>query len=408
MKNTIAVGKAKDYRIPTEILVLPVFFVPDGEKKPKESQYGRVTKHLKWSQARYNELLGNHTFKITREVITYNSDNQISAYQNLKGGEQNKIAGELLRFLRVNRYNCPYILFTVFQCSSFEFPPGFGRPFNGGYNTGGGICLVSSFALNQLPNFQSTIQHELGHAFGLPHVDAYGYDMSKCDSLMSYNQAHHTAGFSQSSTPGVFIDEDRRGLALNQRVFPGLTYDIDETEGHNNNSEKEIKVLEKMEIVDQPDQVSISTNSGETVYSKVSNIFQNIIRPSIDLGNVAETYDPKNMWHSDSTTTGWVYVEFLFPYAIDLTGIGIHSQHSGSFHAATAICIEVKQEGGYFSKVGEFDLHSIDQKINFLTTGGQNWKFGFKATESNHVVIRGLQFYSGSDEIYCPLIPWNF
>ena len=44
-------------------------------------------------------------------------------------------------------------------------------------------------------------------------------------SIMSYNPAHHTNGFDPSPTPGTLIPEDLRGLAKNQRVFPGLRFD---------------------------------------------------------------------------------------------------------------------------------------------------------------------------------------
>ncbi len=91
------------------------------------------------------------------------------------------------------------------------WPAGGGRPFNGGFNTGGGIVIMSSNGLDRAPNFQSTLQHELGHAFGLPHVDVYGYDMQTNMSMMSYNPSHHTNGFEPSATPGRFIPEDRAG-----------------------------------------------------------------------------------------------------------------------------------------------------------------------------------------------------
>jgi len=43
--------------------------------------------------------------------------------------------------------------------------------FNGGCNTAGGMEVMSSNTLDRAPNFQSTLQHEIGHALGLPHVD---------------------------------------------------------------------------------------------------------------------------------------------------------------------------------------------------------------------------------------------
>ena len=51
------------------------------------------------------------------------------------------------------------------------------------------MAVISSFALTRTPNVQSTTQHEIGHAFGLMHVNAYGIDMKSGDSIMSYNPA---------------------------------------------------------------------------------------------------------------------------------------------------------------------------------------------------------------------------
>jgi len=68
-------------------------------------------------------------------------------------------------------------------------------------------------------NFQSTLQHEPGHAFGMLHVNAYGRDMKRNESIMSYNPNHHTGFLRASKTPGILIPENFRVLALNDRVF---------------------------------------------------------------------------------------------------------------------------------------------------------------------------------------------
>ena len=100
-----------------------------------------------------------------------------------------------------------------------DIPTPGGRPLNGGFNTGGGIIILSSFTLDRSPYIQSTLQHELGHAFGLPHVDVYGYDMKTNASIMSYDPRHHTKGFTESRKPGKLIPEDRHGYAQCAGIF---------------------------------------------------------------------------------------------------------------------------------------------------------------------------------------------
>jgi len=94
--------------------------------------------------------------------------------------------------------------------------------------------ILSQQSIVTVPNVQSTLQHELGHAFGLPHVDAYGYDMGTNDSIMSYNPAHHSRFFNPSPNPGCLIPEDMRGLDFNKWAFPNYRFDpeVDVPEGY--------------------------------------------------------------------------------------------------------------------------------------------------------------------------------
>jgi hypothetical protein len=106
------------------------------------------------------------------------------------------------------------------------------------------------------------------------------------------------------------------------------------------------------------------------------------------------------MWHSDASPTGWVSVQITFPTQVELTRVGIHSQHSGKYHAARAVRISVQTEKGDFSRVIEQPLSSIDELVSLPVTKGQTWKFEFKAGETWMVVLRGLQFYSGENEMF--------
>jgi hypothetical protein len=182
-------------------------------------------RHMHIAQARYKQLLGGGvTFELaTQTPVIYKSTDKLAHYRR-KDRVAAQFVPELLQYFKVNRQTCSTIFVVVLMNPHDDFPAGGGKPINGGFNTGGGALALSSWGLNNKPNFQSTLQHELGHTFGLPHVSAYKYDMKTNPSIMSYNLAHHSNGFLPSATPGVLIPEDKRGLAKNQRVFPGLKF----------------------------------------------------------------------------------------------------------------------------------------------------------------------------------------
>lgn len=219
-------GRSEDAVPPKTVSVLPIFYVLKGEDPPTAEQSKKLLQHLGLSRTRYLELLSKRdTFTIADEKPrVYRSKNNLAYYRAAVEGGAPEVVSNLLADLKVNRHNCPYILLTVLMNPRDDFPTGGGRPLNGGFDTGGGIIVISSFALDRIPNFQSTLQHELGHSFGLPHVDVYGFDMKTNDSIMSYNPKHHTKGLTPSRA-GKLNPEDVLGLSMNQRVFPKLVFD---------------------------------------------------------------------------------------------------------------------------------------------------------------------------------------
>ena len=289
--------RGQDAVPPHAVKVLPVFFVPKVESAPTDYQTQRLLRHLAWSQTRYRELLRNQvTFAVAEaQPRVYRSERGLAFYRAQPEGGAPQMVSELLAYLKNNRYACPYVLLVLVMNSKDGFPGGGGRPLNCGINTGGCVIQLSSFALDRSPNFQSTLQHELGHAFGLPHVDSYGYDMKSNDSIMSYNPAHHTKGFTPRKTPGKLIAEDLRALALNQRVFPGLRFDPKKDVPPGCSLAWRMVPIGPMKIPGQPDGPKVSTQSGEAYGSKVANLVQGQIRPSRKTGKA--TYDATTMWH---------------------------------------------------------------------------------------------------------------
>ena len=251
---------------------------------------------------------------------------------------------------KCNRYNCPSIFVVILMNPQEDYPNGGARPFNGGFNTGGGIVIMSSYGLDQNSCFQSTLQHELGHAFGLPHVDVYSYDMAANPSLMSYNPGHHTNGFQPSATPGAFIPEDVRALALNRRAFPHLRYNAEKDCPPGYSITKRTIGLGPMHFPGEPE-VLVTTTSGEAHESSVSSIVQGCILPNEKFAENADgtelTFDPGTMWQSDRTSNGWASVQITFPFEVELTKVAVHSQHGGKHDAAEAVRIAVKSAGRF-------------------------------------------------------------
>ena len=208
------------------IKVLPVFFVPLGELPPTDTQMTNLMHYLTWTQQRYRDMLNNRaTFDLaTTRPIVYRGRETTAFYRSQLDGGAAQYVTELLGFVNYDRFNCPFVFLVMYMSPINEFPAGGGRPLNGGFNTGGGVVILSSYTLDRTPNFQSTLEHELGHSFGLAHVDVYGYSMSTNRSIMSYNLANWTNFFAPSPTPGILIPEDIRGLSANKLAFPTLEF----------------------------------------------------------------------------------------------------------------------------------------------------------------------------------------
>ncbi len=392
--------------IPNHIKVMPLFFVPRGEGGPTADQKARFMRHMLWAQRRYHELLsGRDTFQLaTEQPQVYQGKHTLQSYQERARRDAPEFTAELLNHYGVTRFTCPYIFVFIVMNPRSDYPTGGGRPLNGGFNTGGGLVGLSSHSLDKSANFQSTLQHELGHAFGLPHVDVYLYDMENNPSIMSYNPRHHTRGFEPAPVPGILIPEDIRGLALNKRVFPRLVFIPARDLPRGYRIAGKIIWLAPMEIPRQvPNVVRARTQSGEAHGSSVGHIVQGWIRPSVGPGI---NFDASCMWHSGRTASGEVWAEVIFPVPVTLTKVGVHSQHSGAHHGAEAVTVHAWLNGEFEVVVDE-GLDGPDDYVSFDPTTAQRWAFVFEAGESGHVVIRGLQFFYEGLELFSPLVPWG-
>jgi hypothetical protein len=390
------------FKPPERVSVLPIFFVPPDQQPPTKEDALMLMRHLEWAQRWYLEALdGRDTFEIALDhPYIYRAKRPLQHYVGQPKGMRGPAEiAELLDHFKLTRFNCPYV-FLMMQATRNERPPG-GRCMNGGFNTGGGSVGLATPWLKTRAGFQNTLRHELGHAFGLVHAEAYGYDQESSASVMAYNASHRTDGFNESTTPAKLIPEDIRALALNHRVFPKLKFDPQNDVPSGYALKPRVIPLPPMPAYQGPEYaIKVTTTSGERLGGKVGNVVLKRIRrndPSIP-------FDPRNMWHSEELPTGWATIELTFPITVTLTGISVHTQIRGQYHIAKAVRVEAKEPDGYREVVAA-ELPSANEVVMFTAATSQNWRVHFRAGSSNKVAVRGLRFCCGNDEIFPLIIP---
>ncbi len=386
---------------PAQVLVLPVFFVARDAQGPTSDQVARLARHLRWSQDTFRELLdGRSTFAMAdRPPLIFHSAQDLAYYREANRPFVEHMVDDLLTEVGRTRFDNPFVFVIVFMNPAEDFPSGGGRPLNGGHNSGGGVVILSSHALDRQRSFQATLRHEIGHAYGLPHVDVYGYDMATNPSVMSYNAAHWTDFFQESARPGRLIPEDIRGLALNDRGFAGLTFDV--PPGY------EIFPtavwLGPMELPGRPAYgVALSSSDIATFGTSLDAIVLNEILPSAGPGVLFVT---NFMWNSALGAPGtWSDIDLRFPLAARLSRITVHSEHSGRYHRAQALEILARGAEGY-ELMARAENPQADQSVAFAARRAREWRLRLRRGDSGYITLRGLRFFDGQVEILPKMVP---
>ena len=106
------------------------------------------------------------------------------------------------------------------------------------------------------------------------------------------------------------------------------------------------------------------------------------------------------MWQSRDSIDGLSSVVVTFPVPVTLTGVGVHSQHSGVHSAADGVRIEVPAKGTPLC-VAEMPLPSPDVNVPLLGPApAKEWRIFFHAENKKAVTIRGLRFFTRTGEIF--------
>ncbi len=261
--------------------------------------------------------------------------------------------------LGCKRLSCPFVLAIAVAGNPFD--PVHGAKWNYGFNNGGGAAYFNySTVLNSWDpdpdrehNFLSTLVHELGHAFGLPHSGDYCNVVSDCDdylrfdmdlgaSIMSYNLGNRIYGCPRASRasasrcelpdlatiealPGVLEREDMRVLAANRLAFPAFDYQpaLDHPQP-----------TDPVYSLPATGDWDVSTTGAFTIDSPDSH--PNTAPPPILIGGYSERFldieEPNYLrtWVSDQGGVGtWALLNLRFGEPVTLARMRVYAGHDG-------------------------------------------------------------------------------
>lgn len=425
-----------NYKPGTRIGVRPVVFYPKGQAT-SPLWLARWTTCHEAASLKYSSMLkGRDTF-VVRSPISHFGELSAGGYADLcfsfaglemrselaaaggcSSGVETIVAELMLHHPELSgytRYTLPDCLSILLLDPDREWVGGGGRNLNGGLDLGAGISVIPSWQYDD-GKLMSTLLHELGHAFGLPHcwerpVDdarkkACYYGESTSASVMGYNEANWTNSTTIADIPGCLLGDDIEALSQNTSVFPRLRFDPEKDfdcpptgptcPPHDKKTHP---------VTPGPMPLTFCTTDHPSSYSSISVLNDGPgrwILPS----DAANGFDAQRMWHSGpANSSGWVSMEVTFPLALTLDRLQFYTEYGGNEHRAQMVQVERETSGGSFEFVRRVTSPKPAVEVTFPAAEARRWRFAFRAGNSDHVVVRGIRYFRADREYFPPLGP---